>query len=1189
MSIRIAHPDPAAPAVGRTGRSLRRSALAAGLGLCLAALLQVLFAPSAGADASPVADGQTSSVSADALPTVQINGVVWDQEIVGDTVYAVGEFTRARPAGAAPGTNETVRNNILAYDVRTGQLITSFAPSLNAAARSVTASPDGSRIYVGGSFTQVSGVTRNRIVALNPTTGAVITAFNASLDYRVNAISATNSTVYVGGQFNSAGPGLSTARTRLAAFTASTGAVVPGWAPSANAEVHAIVVSPDQSRVFVGGKFTQISGVDASGLAATNATTGAVIPWTPNTLIKNGGPSSAILSLSTDGTSIFGTGYKYGQNTGNFEGAFSANPNTGKMNWLQDCHGDTYGGTPMNGLFYTVSHAHYCGNVNGFPQSDPWTTNMRHSMAFTDQATGTVRRDPWSYFNWQGQPSPSVVNWFPEWQVGSYTGQNQAAWTIAANEQYLVAGGEFTRVNNQAQQGLVRFAARNIAPNDSGPRLSAASFPLNVQSTSSGRVRVSFPANWDRDSLNLTYRIQRNGTTVHTRTVASTFWNRQSIGFTDTGLTPGASVAYRVTVTDPDGNQAASDTVNVTVAGSGQVSPYADEVMADGPRIHWRFGDAAGATSAAPAVANERGTKGSAVTFGAAGAMTNESNTAASFSNNANSLVYGPTKVDTPEDFTIEAWIRTSTTSGGRIVGMTNSTTGSDTARDRILFMSNNGRVNFTTTYNGRQVIQSPTALNNNQWHHIVGTVGDSGMRLYVDGVQVAVRTDVVGGGAYQGYWRVGAGSLSGVPNRPSTDNFSGQIDEVAVYYYNALPASRVAAHYNASGRGSVPVPNQPPTASFTASTSLLTANVNASGSGDGDGTITNYAWNFGDGSTGSGVTASRTYAAPGTYTVTLTVTDDDGATNTTTRQVTVNAAPTNSPPTASFTTQASGLAVSVNGSGSGDSDGSITGYAWNFGDGATATGATASRTYAAAGTYTITLTVTDDDGATGTTTRQVTVGNAVLLAGDSFERTTTNGWGAANAGGTWSLSGSLADFAVNGAAGRMTLPSAGVSRAATLGSVSVADVESVVDLSLGKAPTGGGTSVSTVVRKVGNSEYRLRVQLKPTSTNVQLQRVVGGVESTIVNQTLSGVVYSPGTPIHLRLRATGSGTTALAGKVWFGAAAEPAAWTIQANDTSAGLQGPGGVGVHAYISGSSTEAPNVLSVDNLVVAAAQG
>lgn len=62
------------------------------------------------------------------------------------------------------------------------------------------------------------------------------------------------------------------------------------------------------------------------------------------------------------------------------------------------------------------------------------------------------------------------------------------------------------------------------------------------------------------------------------------------------------------------------------------------------------------------------------------------------------------------------------------------------------------------------------------------------------------------------------------------------------------------------------------------------------------------------------------------------------------------------------------------NGSSSTDSDGTIVGYLWDFGDGSTATSAAATHAFQAPGTYTITLTVTDDDGATGSATRQVTV-----------------------------------------------------------------------------------------------------------------------------------------------------------------------------------------------------------------------
>ena len=78
----------------------------------------------AAADTAPADPSVPETVSAAALPTVQINGVVWDQVIVGNRVFVTGQFTQARPAGADPGTNETPRSNILAYDLTTGELIT---------------------------------------------------------------------------------------------------------------------------------------------------------------------------------------------------------------------------------------------------------------------------------------------------------------------------------------------------------------------------------------------------------------------------------------------------------------------------------------------------------------------------------------------------------------------------------------------------------------------------------------------------------------------------------------------------------------------------------------------------------------------------------------------------------------------------------------------------------------------------------------------------------------------------------------------------------------------------------------------------------------------------------------------------------------------------------------------------------
>ena len=81
-----------------------------------------------------------------------------------------------------------------------------------------------------------------------------------------------------------------------------------------------------------------------------------------------------------------------------------------------------------------------------------------------------------------------------------------------------------------------------------------------------------------------------------------------------------------------------------------------------------------------------------------------------------------------------------------------------------------------------------------------------------------------------------------------------------------------------------------------------------------------------------------------------------------------------NQGPTAGFAPSCASLLCSFDSSAAGDPDGSIASYAWTFGDGATSTAADPSHTYAAAGTYAVQLTVTDNQSATSTVTKNVTV-----------------------------------------------------------------------------------------------------------------------------------------------------------------------------------------------------------------------
>ncbi|WP_431925917.1 carbohydrate-binding protein, partial [Micromonospora wenchangensis] len=81
---------------------------------------------------------------------------------------------------------------------------------------------------------------------------------------------------------------------------------------------------------------------------------------------------------------------------------------------------------------------------------------------------------------------------------------------------------------------------------------------------------------------------------------------------------------------------------------------------------------------------------------------------------------------------------------------------------------------------------------------------------------------------------------------------------------------------------------------------------------------------------------------------------------------------------TADRTSGPAPLTVNFSSAGSTDPEGGTLTYSWAFGDGTTSTAANPSKTYTANGAYTATLTVRDPQGATGTSSVTVSVGNTV-------------------------------------------------------------------------------------------------------------------------------------------------------------------------------------------------------------------
>jgi PKD repeat protein len=873
------------------------SASMAGL-LAVGAIAFGVVAPgTAAADTRPEA-GAPATVSADALGTVQVNGVVWSMVTVGNTVYATGSFTNARPAGAAAGTQTTPRANLVAFDIRTGALITTFNHTLNGQGRTITASPDGKRIYVGGDFTTVNGVARGHVAAFDVATGALVPGFVPTSNGAVYSLTATNSLVYAGGRFTTAGGQI---RTRLAAFNATNGAVT-AWAPTANNTVRGMVIDPTGTRVVFGGQFSEVSGTPAIALASVNLAGGDTKTWDYG--ITNAGDNGGVYSLKTDGKNAYAN--VYGFQVGNIEGTVALNPTNLDLVWMNDCHGDPYDTFSTGTVVYQAGHTHDCETSGNFPDPNPRT--WQRAVAMTVQTTGILKAttDVPRYGSWEGRPHPSVLNWWPTIPTGTVTGQAQGAWSVSGNNDYVVYGGEFASVNGGIQQGLVRFANPAIAPNKRGPELSAAAMRPNATSNTAGRVTVRWPSSWDMDNETLTYRVYRGSETtpVHTVTSKSQWWDRPVLTFTDTR--PGGETGtYRVSVSDPVGNTVTSSpSGSVTVATT--TSAYANRVLADGPAQYWRLGESSGTTAYDhAAVANL--TDGAGIARGTAGAVGGD----AAITANGTSTGLAATSVtlSTPGDaFSVEAWVRTTSTAGGVVAQYGEALTAANLAdTDRALYVDGGGRISFGLSARGADrvtrytSVRSEAPVNDGKWHHLVATVGAGGATLYVDGTQVAADAAMTRANTRVGpaYWTVGSGTVASpatattpataVPDAPSSSSLAGAIDEVAVYPAT-LTADQVAAHHAAA---TGVAPNAAPTAAFTATASGLGISVDGSASADTDGTVAAHSWNWGDGTAaGSGATSTHTYAKAGTYQVKLTVTDDDGTTAATEKAVTVTAPP---------------------------------------------------------------------------------------------------------------------------------------------------------------------------------------------------------------------------------------------------------------------------------------------------------
>ena len=175
----------------------------------------------------------------------------------------------------------------------------------------------------------------------------------------------------------------------------------------------------------------------------------------------------------------------------------------------------------------------------------------------------------------------------------------------------------------------------------------------------------------------------------------------------------------------------------------------------------------------------------------------------------------------------------------------------------------------------------------------------------------------------------------------------------------------------------------------------------------------------------------------------------------------------------------------------------------------------------------------------------------------------------------------------MNGSAGTVLAPTPGSGRGAFLAGVSALDVEIAFSVASDKASSAGGQYVYGVVRRVtARDEYRAKVRFTSDGgVYVNASRLLAGVEAALSPDVrVPGLARSPGTVVRIRAQAVGTNPTSIRVRAWTAGTSEPAAWHYTATDASAALQAPGSVGLRAYLSTSTTNAPVVFTFDDYVV-----
>ena len=520
----------------------RTLALAGACGaLAILALVAAIWhdGSTSGANNPPTSVLGTAMVDPTEPPPDAIRGS-FDQTPVYASIEANGRFYIG---GIFEEVGGEAQSSIAAIEVATGQLDPNFRPVVagpDAYVKAMAMSPDGQWLYIGGEFTSVNGVARNRVAKIDARTGAVDSNFDPDINNSVETLAANQFSVWIGGKFGRVGGEL---HRGLAKVRATDGQIADDWISETDGNVLDIELAG--ADLWVGGNFDTISGQPIEKLARLNATTGAVHgSWNPDfpedekVLALSPAPNGFRIYVATAGTA---------STNGNAVRAYQAN---GTVLWQRVGAGDVqaieatantvYGGSHGQWLFHEP-RLNLDGSVNpNFPQN---------GLGENPNNANAIRREKLFALS---SSDGAILPWNPS------ADSTDGVWELSSGPSGLMVGGDFRNIFNPTgiageQSGVFvpHFAVFAGVGNGGNP----APEPLFVVDCAGTTCNFDASASLDNGSISSYSWDFGNGATAGGQTTSRFLQNNRTHDVT-------------LTVTDNAG-QTASRTQKVVVGNGG--------------------------------------------------------------------------------------------------------------------------------------------------------------------------------------------------------------------------------------------------------------------------------------------------------------------------------------------------------------------------------------------------------------------------------------------------------------------------------------------------------------------------------------------------------------------------------------------------------------------------------------------